>query len=119
VSFKNLLLALAINKPCFSTNLVTGSTRPVIPLTIGSIALPATMVSLDGGRTWGTHEEGIYIDTMICSKPISMLVDTGASVTILSQTFLNPIDPSLKPEIIILIFKTRYLITSVLNTAFA
>jgi hypothetical protein len=32
-------------------NLVTGSTRPVIPLTIGSIALPATMVSLDGGRT--------------------------------------------------------------------
>jgi hypothetical protein len=35
------------NKPCFSTNLVTGSTRPVIPLTIGSIALPATMVSLD------------------------------------------------------------------------
>jgi hypothetical protein len=43
--------ALAINKPCFSTNLVTVSTRPVIPLTIGSIALPATMVSLDGGRT--------------------------------------------------------------------
>jgi hypothetical protein len=36
-----------ISKPC----LVTGSTRPVIPLTIGSIALPATMVSLDGGRT--------------------------------------------------------------------
>ena len=37
---------------------------------------------------------------MICSKPISMLVDTGASVTILSQTFLNTIDPSLKPEIL-------------------
>jgi hypothetical protein len=32
-------------------NELTGSTRPVIPLTIGSIALPATMVSLDGGRT--------------------------------------------------------------------
>jgi hypothetical protein len=29
-----------------------------------------------------------------------MLVDTGASVTILSQKFLNAIDPSLKPEII-------------------
>jgi hypothetical protein len=29
-----------------------------------------------------------------------MLVATGASVTILSQTFLNPIDPSLKPEIL-------------------
>jgi predicted aspartyl protease len=32
--------------------------------------------------SWGTPEEGIYIDTMICSKPISMLVDTGASVII-------------------------------------
>jgi hypothetical protein len=50
--------------------------------------------------SWGTPEEGIYIDTMICTKPISMLVDTGASVTILSQTFLNPIDPSLKPEML-------------------
>jgi hypothetical protein len=29
-----------------------------------------------------------------------MLIDTGASVTILSQQFLNTIDPSLKPEII-------------------
>ena len=37
---------------------------------------------------------------MICSKPISMIVDTGASVTIVSQTFLNTIDPSLKPEIL-------------------
>jgi hypothetical protein len=29
-----------------------------------------------------------------------MLVDTGASVTILSQIFLNTIDPSLKSEIL-------------------
>jgi hypothetical protein len=29
-----------------------------------------------------------------------MLVDTGASVTILNQKFLNTIDPSLKPEIL-------------------
>jgi predicted aspartyl protease len=50
--------------------------------------------------SWGTPEEGIDIDTIICSKPISMLIDTGASVTILSQQFLNTIDPSLKPEII-------------------
>jgi hypothetical protein len=40
--------------------------------------------------SWGTPEEGIYIDTMICSKPISMLVDTGASVTILSLFQENP-----------------------------
>jgi hypothetical protein len=51
-------------------------------------------------NSWGTPEEGMYIDTMICSKPISMLVDTGASFTILSQKFLNTIDPSLKPEIL-------------------
>ena len=50
--------------------------------------------------SWGSSEEGFYIDTTICSKPISMLVDTGASVTILSQKFLNTINSSLLPEIL-------------------
>ncbi|VDI28946.1 Hypothetical predicted protein [Mytilus galloprovincialis] len=46
-----------------------------------------------------TSEEGFYLDMTICCKHISMLVDTGASVTILSQKFLKTINPSSMPEI--------------------
>ncbi|CAC5416680.1 unnamed protein product [Mytilus coruscus] len=46
-----------------------------------------------------TSEEGFYLDMTICCKHISMLVDTGASVTILSQNFLKTINPFPMPEI--------------------
>lgn len=46
-----------------------------------------------------TSEEGFYLDMTICCKHISMLVNTGASVTILSQKFLKTINPSSMPKI--------------------
>ena len=49
--------------------------------------------------SWGAADEGFYIDTTICGKPISLLVDTGASVTIISKKFLDNIDSALVPGI--------------------
>ncbi|CAC5362440.1 unnamed protein product [Mytilus coruscus] len=46
-----------------------------------------------------TSDEGFCLDMTICYKHISMLVDTGASVTILSQKILKTLNPSSMPEV--------------------
>jgi hypothetical protein len=89
IASPTVILIISVIKPIISLVLISLRKRmtfsPLVIIGISiSIVISATTVNIS---SWGTPEEGIYIDTMICSKPISMLVDTGASVTILSQKF--------------------------------